>query len=346
MKKNSFQRFVDEASLEMKSEGTVDERSTTSLDQRTLILLRALHGRDDFSEDEFRTARSKILDEMATDVLRGSTSNDPPAGPRPSLAPSPHHFVYQRVRDFLANEFGDNKSRVPATWTEFDKFVGSLRPPTDADADAARAPPEPRASQRPPEASRNPEEIRNAVLTAIQDALNIPDSGAHLAERPVEALAERPAEAFEPMPSVGDAPGDVETALDDLIAPPSAQLLGWRLLDARPQEGLIKVGFDGKREFCNRAGFVQGGLLSAMLDSTMGAAVIVMSEGRLYTSTVRMTVNFLVPARPGPIVAEAKVTQLGKTLAFVEGKLLAQDGTLLATATASERLLEAKAVQA
>jgi uncharacterized protein (TIGR00369 family) len=139
----------------------------------------------------------------------------------------------------------------------------------------------------------------------------------------------------------------VKTALDDLTPPPSAQLLGWRLLDARPQEGWIKVGFDGKPEFCNLAGFVQGGFLSAMLDPTMAATVIVMSEGRLYTSTVSITVNFLSPAKPGPIVAEAKVTQLGKTIGFVEGKLMAQDGTLLATATANERLLEAaKALRA
>jgi acyl-coenzyme A thioesterase PaaI-like protein len=51
--------------------------------------------------------------------------------------------------------------------------------------------------------------------------------------------------------------------------------------------------------------------------------------------------SFLAPAKPGPIVAEAKVTQLGKTIAFIEGKLMAEDSTLLATATASERLLEA-----
>ena len=133
----------------------------------------------------------------------------------------------------------------------------------------------------------------------------------------------------------------VKTALDDSTPPPSLQLLGWRLLDARPQEGWIKVGFDGKREFCNPTGLVQGGFLTAMIDPTMGAAVIVMSEGRLYASTVSITVNFLAPAKPGPIVAEAKVTQLGKTIAFVEGKLLSQDGTLLATATASERVLEA-----
>jgi uncharacterized protein (TIGR00369 family) len=133
----------------------------------------------------------------------------------------------------------------------------------------------------------------------------------------------------------------VKTALDDLTVPPAAQLLAWRLLDTRPQEGWIKVGFVGKREFCHAAGFVQGGFLSAMLDSSMAAAPIVMSEGRLYASTVSSTVNFLAPAKPGPIVAEAKVTQLGKTIAFVEGKLLAQDGTLLATATTSVRLLEA-----
>ncbi|GLR92277.1 PaaI family thioesterase [Bradyrhizobium iriomotense] len=136
----------------------------------------------------------------------------------------------------------------------------------------------------------------------------------------------------------------VKTALDDFNMPPCAKLLGWRLLDARPEEGWIKLGFEGKPEFCNPAGFIQGGLLSAMLDDTMGPAVLVMSEGRLYTTTVSMTVNFLAPAKPGSIVAEAKVTQLGKTIAFVEGKLVAEDGTLLATATASERLLDAARV--
>jgi uncharacterized protein (TIGR00369 family) len=133
----------------------------------------------------------------------------------------------------------------------------------------------------------------------------------------------------------------IATALDRLTPPPSAKLLGWHLLDARPKEGWIKVGFDGKAEFCNPAGFVQGGLLSAMLDDTMGPAAFIMTEGELYTTTISLTVNFLAPAKPGPITAEAKVTQLGKTIAFVEGRLMAADGTLLATASMSARLLEA-----
>lgn len=136
----------------------------------------------------------------------------------------------------------------------------------------------------------------------------------------------------------------VKTALDDFVMPPCAKLLGWRLLDARPEEGWIKLAFEGKPEFCNPAGFIQGGLLTAMLDDTMGPAVLVMSGGKLYTTTISMTVNFLSPAKPGPLIAEAKVTQLGKTIAFVESKLMAEDGTVLVTATASERLLEAARV--
>jgi acyl-coenzyme A thioesterase PaaI-like protein len=48
--------------------------------------------------------------------------------------------------------------------------------------------------------------------------------------------------------------------------------------------------------------------------------------------------DFLAPAKPGPIITEAKVTQI----AFVAGNLLARDGTVLATATASELVLDAE----
>ena len=138
----------------------------------------------------------------------------------------------------------------------------------------------------------------------------------------------------------------ISTALDGFTAPPSSRLLGWHLLDARPGDGWVRIGFDGKPEFCNPAGFIQGGILSAMLDDTMGPAVFVMSEGRLYTATITMTVNFLAPANPGPITGEANVTQLGKTIAFVAGRLTADNGTVLATATTSARLVEtAKAIR-
>ena len=133
----------------------------------------------------------------------------------------------------------------------------------------------------------------------------------------------------------------IATALDTLVPPPSSKLLGWRLLDARPKDGWVRIGFVGREEFCNPAGTVQGGILTAMLDDTMGPAVFAMTEGRLYTATISLTVNFLAPAKPGPITGEATVTQLGRTVAFVEGNLKDAGGVPLATATTSARLVEA-----
>ena len=132
----------------------------------------------------------------------------------------------------------------------------------------------------------------------------------------------------------------IATALDQLDAPPCSRLLGWHILDADPDAGWIRIGFDGKAEFWNPADFVQGGILTAMLADTMGPAVFIKTQGRLYTATIGMSVNFLSPAKVGPIVGEARVVQLGKTVAFIEGKLSDAHGTVLATASASARLVE------
>lgn len=134
----------------------------------------------------------------------------------------------------------------------------------------------------------------------------------------------------------------VATALDNLPRPPCAELLGWRVLDARPADGWIRIGFEGRREFLNPAGYVQGGFLAAMLDDTMGPAMFVHSEGRLYTPTIDLHVSFLAPARPGPLFGEGQVIQAGKSIAFLEGRLTDADGVLLARATATARLAAAE----
>src|ERR1700742_4136681 len=136
----------------------------------------------------------------------------------------------------------------------------------------------------------------------------------------------------------------IATALDHLTAPPSSKLLRWHLIDARPAEGWIRIGFDGKPDFCNPAGFIQGGILSAMLDDTMGPAALMTSDGKFYTTTISLTVNFLAPAKPGPLVVEAQVTQLGRSIAFMEGQLMSEGGTVLATASTTARVLEAARV--
>jgi uncharacterized protein (TIGR00369 family) len=121
--------------------------------------------------------------------------------------------------------------------------------------------------------------------------------------------------------------------------PPCATTLGWHLLAADPEAGIVRIGFEGKSDFCNPAGFIQGGFLAAMLDDTMGPAVLVKSDGAFFTPTIDLNVSFLAPARPGAFVGEGRIVQMGKTIAFLEGSLFDQDGQLVARATASARLV-------
>ena len=138
----------------------------------------------------------------------------------------------------------------------------------------------------------------------------------------------------------------VPSIFDGLNMPPIGKLLGWTLLALKPEQGFIKVGFEGKREFCNPSGFIQGGMLAAMLDDTMGPAAFIMSNGKQFTPTISMNVNFISPGRVGRFVCEAKVVQMGKTVVFVEGRLMDDAGTLVATATSNSRLVEsAKAIR-
>jgi uncharacterized protein (TIGR00369 family) len=129
------------------------------------------------------------------------------------------------------------------------------------------------------------------------------------------------------------------TVLDQFATPPCATLLGLDILDARPDEGWIRIRFDARPEFCNASGDIQGGMLAAMLDDTMGPAVLVMTGARTLPTTIGMTVTYLAPARPGPLFGEANVIQLGKTVGFVEARLSDAAGQVVARASASLRLI-------
>jgi uncharacterized protein (TIGR00369 family) len=127
---------------------------------------------------------------------------------------------------------------------------------------------------------------------------------------------------------------------DRLEAPPSAALLGWRLVSLDKEAGEIELAFEGKPEFVNPMGVVQGGILSAMLDDTMGPLIVGMTDGRLYGTTIDLHVHFLRPVRAGAIRTTARMVRLGGKIAFIEGQLFDADGKLAATSTCSAFLLE------
>ncbi len=121
--------------------------------------------------------------------------------------------------------------------------------------------------------------------------------------------------------------------------PPAARTLGWTLRAVDAAAGTIEVEFDGKADFLNPAGTVQGGFLAAMLDDTMGPALLAMTDGEAYAPTIDLHVSFIRPARPGRFLCKGRVVNHGKTIAFLEGELFDADGELVARANASARVI-------
>ena len=121
--------------------------------------------------------------------------------------------------------------------------------------------------------------------------------------------------------------------------PPAARLLGWELEEVDPEAGTIRVRFEARAEFANPTGAVQGGFLAAMLDDTMGPALVATLEPDQFAPTLELKVNFLRPARPGRLVGTARVVHRGGTVAFLAGELADADGTLVATASATARIV-------
>lgn len=90
----------------------------------------------------------------------------------------------------------------------------------------------------------------------------------------------------------------------DVAPPPSARLLGWRPLGFDPETGMLSASFEAIEAFLNPAGMVQGGILAAMLDDTLGPVASAVAGGALFAQTLEMKVSYLRPGRVGTIFAE------------------------------------------
>ena len=123
-------------------------------------------------------------------------------------------------------------------------------------------------------------------------------------------------------------------------APPAAATLGFKLLDIDPDHGTIRVQFEGKPEFLNPMGNIQGGFLAAMLDDTLGPALVATLPKDHFAPTIELKVNFIRPAKSGVLIGTARVVSRGGTIAFLSGELSTEDGELIATATATARIVQ------
>jgi len=116
--------------------------------------------------------------------------------------------------------------------------------------------------------------------------------------------------------------------------PACAKTLGIEFGLIDPDRGTIEVHFDAKPEFLNPVGNVQGGFLAAMLDDTMGPALVATLDANEFAPTVSLNVQFHRPAKAGALKGIGRVVLRGKEVCQLSGELL-QDHKIIATATAT-----------
>jgi len=121
--------------------------------------------------------------------------------------------------------------------------------------------------------------------------------------------------------------------------PRAAATLGFEFISADVENGTIELAFAATEDFTNPAGNVLGAFQAAMLFDTVGPALLATLAPGEFQSTMGLSVSFLRPVRPGRITATGHIVHRDGDLAFLEATLADSAGAMIATATATARVI-------
>ena len=123
------------------------------------------------------------------------------------------------------------------------------------------------------------------------------------------------------------------------LIPRAAATLVAEFISADPENGTIELAFAATEDFTNPAGNVLGAFQAAMLFDTAGPALLATLAPDEFQSTMGLSVSFLRPVRPGRVIGKGRIVHRDGDLAFLEATLADSAGAVIATATATARVI-------
>jgi uncharacterized protein (TIGR00369 family) len=116
-------------------------------------------------------------------------------------------------------------------------------------------------------------------------------------------------------------------------APPIAKVLGFEV--AEVELGRVLFTYLPLPDHYNPLGTIHGGVAATLLDSAMGCSVHTTLAAGMGFTTLEIKVSYVraMTDQTGPVKIEGKVINVGKRVATAEGRLVDQEGRLLAHGT-------------
>jgi fumarylpyruvate hydrolase len=118
--------------------------------------------------------------------------------------------------------------------------------------------------------------------------------------------------------------------------PPFNAYLGTEVVRREP--GGVELALELGPHHLNNRGVAHGGVVAALLDSALGAAVVSAIPSEWWCATTSLTLQFLDGAGSGRLVAVGRVVRRGRSVAFATGEVHDASGRLIATASGSWHL--------
>ncbi len=125
-------------------------------------------------------------------------------------------------------------------------------------------------------------------------------------------------------------------------APKFIGMLGGRVVAADAENATCTFEYNIGTDYCHSGDVVQGGFITSMLDTAMTHAAFAANPEIVNLSSLEIKTNYLEATRAGRLRIVGKVIRGGYKLAFMEGQVFDQDGTLTATASTVAKLIRKK----
>jgi len=101
-------------------------------------------------------------------------------------------------------------------------------------------------------------------------------------------------------------------------------------------QGRCELAMEVRPEMMNGAGWMQGGLFTAICDEAMALALFTVLDASEGIATVSESTSFIQGVQKGEISATGRVVRKGRRIAFTEGEVIRKSNkALLSRTTAS-----------